>query len=103
MRVETIRYIVDAVEQANPQRSLATLPRRLHKLLEELGEVSEAYLNATSINNGKGKTWADVREEAVDVLIVALDIALTDMFEGDECDNPKRAILHLVEHIQLVE
>ena len=47
------------------------------KLLEEIGEVSQAFLSVTSESNDKKKTWADVREEAADVLIIAADIALT--------------------------
>lgn len=47
--------------------------------MEELGELAEAYLGVTSSNNGKNKTWSDVREEIVDVLIVSLDLALTPL------------------------
>src|ERR1035437_1704852 len=101
MEKDTIQYIVDAVEQANPQRNSANLNRRLHKMLEELGELAEAYLNATSKNNLKGKTWADVKEEAVDALIVAIDIVLTDIFDGDEygIGKPKKMILWIAENV----
>jgi NTP pyrophosphatase (non-canonical NTP hydrolase) len=99
MEKETIRYIVDAVEKANPQRTPANLNRRLHKFLEELGELSEAYLNASSINNGKGKTEDDVREEAVDTLIVAIDIALTETHPTNLI--MKDQLLHLVQHVSL--
>src|ERR1019366_3479816 len=101
MKKDKIQYIVDAVEQANPQRNPANLNRRLHKMLEELGELAEAYLNATSKNNLKGKTWADVKEEVVDVLIVAVDIVLTDIFDGDEygIGKPKEMILWLAENV----
>lgn len=68
---------VDLIRQANPTRSMNSYIRRKLKLGEELGEVMEAYLNITSSFNGKHKTWDDVREELVDVAIVATDIALT--------------------------
>ena len=69
--------LTQAIRNANLTRHHTTLNRRIIKLAEELGEVSEAYLNVTSLNNGKGKTWADVREEMADLVIVALDCALT--------------------------
>jgi hypothetical protein len=79
MHSDNMTTIIDLVTQANPERSTANLRRRLHKLLEELGELSEAYLSVTDTTiSTKNKTWLDVREEAVDVLIVAIDIAVTD-------------------------
>lgn len=77
-----IVQIVDLVAEANPTRTFENLGRRIIKLGEEFGEVSEAYLNVTSASNGKGLTWDDVREEFADVAIVALDVALT-VFEGE--------------------
>lgn len=65
------------VMNANKERNEKDLPRRVIKVGEELGELAEAFLNVSSARNGKGKTWQDVREEACDVAIVALDIALT--------------------------
>lgn len=65
------------VRDANPDRSLANLDRRSLKLLEEMGELGQAFLNITSPANPKLKTWDDVREEIADCLIVALDIAWT--------------------------
>jgi hypothetical protein len=53
-------------------------------MLEEIGELSQAYLNVSSVSNGKQKTWDDVREEVADCLIVALDIAWTRMHDEDE-------------------
>lgn len=111
MKTKTIQYIVDAVEKANPQRTVANINRRLIKMLEELGEVSEAYLNSTSTNNLKGKTWNDVKEEAVDTLIVAIDIALTDIYDTNEAlatgvdlvQRAKDGILHLTSHVGLDE
>lgn len=49
--------------------------RRLRKGTEELGEVSEAFLNLTG-QNGKNKVPADLLEETVDVFIVAADTLL---------------------------
>lgn len=86
-----MQAIVDLIRDAHPERHHATLPRRCWKLIEELGEVAEAHLNVTSALNGKGKTWDDVREEVVDVLIVALDIALTPI--PADIGGPDRVIL----------
>ena len=55
----------------------ADLARRVLKLQEEAGELAEAYLNITSKNNKKNKSWEDVREEAIDCAIVAIDIAFS--------------------------
>jgi len=71
--------IIQEISDANPAREPGNLIRRLVKIVEELGEASEAYLNVTSAANGKKKTWDDVREELADVVIVAVDCALTPM------------------------
>jgi hypothetical protein len=71
--------MIEMIRDANPGRNYKNLNRRLMKLFEELGEVSEAYLNVTSGFNGKNKTWDDIREEIVDVLIMTVDIALTPL------------------------
>lgn len=65
------------VRDANPGRQAANIRRRAMKLMEELGEIAQAWLNVTSPSNGKGKTWDDVREEIADCLIVALDVGWT--------------------------
>ena len=70
-------HIATLVRDANLERDAATLDRRAFKLLEELGEVAQAYLAVTSQHNRKQKSWDDVREELADCLIVALDIAWT--------------------------
>jgi hypothetical protein len=69
--------IFDKVRDANPERKLSELDRRMVKLGEEYGEACQAYLSVSSATNGKDKTWTDVREELVDVIIVAMDILLT--------------------------
>jgi hypothetical protein len=71
--------VVTAISNANTTRQHGNLIRRLMKIVEEMGEVAEAYLNVTSAGNGKKKTWDDVREELADVVIVAVDCALTPM------------------------
>lgn len=76
-QIDLVKNIVDAVKKANPDRSFLTFERRQLKLLEEIGEVSEAYLNVTNSSNNKNKKWDDVFEEATDCLIVAIDIYLT--------------------------
>lgn len=73
-----------AVQAANPGRGFHNMARRLIKLGEELGEASEAYLVATTTaKSRKKKTTADLREELIDLGIVALDCALTRM-PGEE-------------------
>jgi hypothetical protein len=74
------------VREANPDRNVANVHRRTLKLIEELGEVAQAWLNVTSASNGKHKTWHDVREEIADCLIVALDIGWTIL--RNEIDVP---------------
>ena len=58
-------------------RSPDTVERRVMKATEELGELAEAVLSATSASNAKGKTWMDIVDEACDVAIMGIDIALT--------------------------
>lgn len=71
--------IIKKVQKANPGRCVGNIERRMLKNMEEVGEAAEAVLGATSPNNYKNKTWADVREELVDSLILNLDILLTPM------------------------
>jgi len=84
---------VDLIAQANPMRSTANLDRRLIKMLEELGELAEAFLSVTSEHNDRNKTWADVQEEAVDVLIVATDIALTPLNEDQDAQAVQQRLI----------
>ena len=86
------KQIVSEIRKTNPQRSSETVQRRLIKVLEELGEASEAYLSRTSEMNYKSKTWTDYREEAVDILIILLDIGLTQYPNGS---FPAGAMLEL--------
>lgn len=73
------RLIVSEVKEVGSARSSDNLERRLCKLYEELGELSEAYLGVTCPSNLKNKTIDDLREEAIDCMIVALDCALTQV------------------------
>lgn len=70
---------IKRIHKINPARSRQNLGRRVIKLSEETGETSEAYLYATTVDSRKGITWDDIREEALDTAIVALDIAFTRM------------------------
>lgn len=69
--------MMQSVIDANPSRVVDTLGRRVTKLSEELGEVSEAYLGVTSEDNAKKKSWEDVREELVDLFVVTVDCLFT--------------------------
>ena len=84
--------IVDCIRDANPTRSITCLRRRLMKLLEELGEGCEAYLSTTGSTNYKQKTWADYREEACDIMIVMIDVALTEL---PDSKWPPQSFLHI--------
>jgi len=80
--------IIATIAQMNPQRDYNTFPRRIMKLGEEYGEINEAYLNVTSLNNKKKKTYDDVREELIDLLIVTVDCMITRL-PGDENKTDK--------------
>lgn len=69
--------ILERIFKIGAPRPQSGLKRRMFKCGEELGEVTEAHLAITSGNNYKNLTIADVREEAVDVLIVAIDVFFT--------------------------
>lgn len=58
-------------------RNHGNLHRKMMKTMEEVGELSEALMGVTSKTNYKNKTWEDVLEESVDVVLMGLDIALT--------------------------
>ncbi len=71
--------IVRDVQEISRDRKPDNLSRRLLKILEELGETSEAYLSRTAPGNYKNKSWDDFREESIDTLIVLIDVALTQL------------------------
>jgi NTP pyrophosphatase (non-canonical NTP hydrolase) len=73
-----------AIRAANPSRHHDSMARRILKIGEEYGETCEAYLvSTTGKPSRKVKTHDDVREELIDVAIVALDCAVT-RFPGEE-------------------
>lgn len=84
--------IVNDIREANRDRSPTCIRRRLLKILEELGETSEAYLSKTGTGNYKNKSWDDYREEGVDTMIVMVDVALTELVDSTW---PAAALLYL--------
>lgn len=72
-----MKDIFDIIYKANPKRSLDNLGRRMLKIGEENGEAVEAYLNMTSELNAKGSSWKDLREELLDIVIIAVDCLYT--------------------------
>ena len=75
--LEQLRDFIGRVNRIGSSRSPTNTQRRLFKVLEELGELAEATLNVTCPLNYKNKTIDDIREEAIDCLIVLVDCALT--------------------------
>lgn len=82
--------IIKKVWDANRNRTMDIFARRLLKLGEEYGEANQAYLSVSSEKNGKNKTWDDVREELVDVLVVDLDLLCHQFPDEDELTFEKR-------------
>lgn len=58
--------------------------RRVIKISEEAGELSQAFLDYTSRTPRRGKTLDDVLEEAIDTSIVGLDIAFAAALDNRE-------------------
>ena len=73
----------DLIRDAHPGRQDIDFGRRCLKTMEELGELAEAHLNASSENNYKGKTYADVREELADMVLMVFDMCATRL-PGEE-------------------
>lgn len=76
---ETQQRLLTMIQVMGSVRTVENFPRRFMKATEELGELGEAFNSVTSPNNPKQKTWADVREEAVDLAIMAIDLAFTPL------------------------
>lgn len=75
--------ILGVIRAVDSQREFRNIWRRLMKLGEEYGEALQAYLAITSDNNYKKLTPEDLREELIDVVIVALDL-LCHRLPGEE-------------------
>ena len=89
-------------EIGNETRSPTSLVRRCLKATEEVGELAEAALCVTSLDKGKGKTWEDVTEEAIDVAIMGIDIAMTKPPGfGDVSDEDWRRLVHHIFGLKL--
>lgn len=90
--------IVKKIQEIGSEtRNPTSLVRRCLKATEEVGELAEAALCVTSLDKSKGKTWEDVTEEAIDVAIMGIDIALSKPPGfGDVSDEDWR---RLVTHI----
>jgi NTP pyrophosphatase (non-canonical NTP hydrolase) len=88
--------LIKKIRKANPKRKVANMTRRILKVGEEYGEAAQAYLSVTSKANSKKKSWADVREELTDIIIVAMDVLLTTFPDEDKkmTDEEKDAIIH---------
>ena len=69
--------VTDVQRVGADERTIDNIERRALKSMEELGEMAEAVLSATSVSGGKAKTYLDIVEEACDVVIMGLDVALT--------------------------
>jgi hypothetical protein len=87
---------IDKIRQANLERSKTTLTRRLVKVMEELGEASEAHLNVTSDHNSKNMTVDDVTEELLDMVIVGVDCLLTPL-DGSDPSEQEAKIMALLD------
>ena len=103
MTIESLAAAIDLIAQANPTRCKTNLDRRVIKMLEELGELSEAFLSITSVGNERNKTWADVQEEAVDVLIVGTDIALTPLLDEDDHAIQHRLVRYTCDNLHTID
>lgn len=84
---EIIQSLKNIIETSEKSKNFSTpLENRILKLVEEVGELSQAYLKyAWSVN--ASKSWGDTKEhlieEAQDVLLVIMDI-LNQIIETEE-------------------
>lgn len=87
--------IINSVRDSNQDRKFENLHRRILKLGEEFGEVSEAYLSVSSQKNSKNKTWDNVREELVDLLVITIDTLLIQL-PIDKTEVTNETIINLL-------
>jgi len=83
--------IIQKVHGANRDRRMDIFGRRMLKLGEEYGEAAQAYLSVSSEKNGKNKTWEDVREELIDVLVVTLDLLCHEFPDEEDSSLEKKS------------
>ena len=93
--------VSDIQRIGGPERTIENTGRRVIKTGEELGELMEAYLSATSASGGKGKDFMDLLEEACDVVIMGLDIALTKPPGVEMDDDMWRAVVKKIIGLKL--
>ena len=88
-----MKHFLEWVQQiGESQRTSANVVRRVLKTTEEVGELAEAALSVTSESNAKDKRWIHVIEEAVDVAIMGLDVALTKPETGFTDEEWQRVV-----------
>jgi hypothetical protein len=92
--IEEFREMVACVKATGSARTVDNLERRLCKLYEEIGELAEAHLGVTCNTNTKNKMPADVFEESIDCLIVAIDCGLTKV---EKTNVPDAILPHAME------
>lgn len=84
--MDVLNEIASVREKAEEYRifDFHNVGRRVIKISEEAGELSQAFLDYTSKNPRRGKTLDDVLEEAIDTSIVGLDIAFAAALDNRE-------------------
>lgn len=96
--------ITDVQKTGEPERRVENILRRAAKSGEEVGELLEAVLSVTSVSGAKGKRWMDVVEEACDIVIMGLDVALTKPPEWQDIDDAMwRAIVKKIIEVKLAK
>ncbi|MEU1816117.1 MazG-like family protein [Streptomyces roseifaciens] len=71
-KIETIIGWID--DQSPLDDPMQTLSMRMHKIYEEAGEASQAFIGATAYNPRKGQshTMDDVKKELCDLIITTM-------------------------------
>lgn len=97
--------IVSDIEKTGaPERKVENILRRAAKCGEETGELLEAVLSVTSVSGAKEKKWMDVVEEACDIVIMGLDVALTKPEGWEDIDDAMwRAIVKKIIEVKLAK
>ncbi len=96
--------VTDVQKTGEPERRIENILRRAAKSGEEVGELLEAVLSVTSVSGAKNKRWMDVVEEACDIVIMGLDVALTKPPEWQDMDDAMwRAIVKKIIDLKLAK